>query len=219
MREATPKTVTALSLDDVKGYYAKTFRPDLTTMVVIGDVTADEAKMEIEKWFGNWKAAGAKPETNLPPVPDNKSSASNVPDPDLGAGFGESGGAVKCKSHQSGLLSAASGEFVLGGGFYATRLYHDLRQTAGYVYNVENQLSATQTRATYRVEYGCDPANVSKARTLILRDLVAMQTENVTQGSCSRPRPSCCARFLFRIERGGDAARLIRRSSWILPSG
>ena len=41
------------------------------------------------------------------------------------------------------------GDHVLGGGFYATRLYRDLRQKAGYVYNVDNALSATETRATY----------------------------------------------------------------------
>ena len=41
------------------------------------------------------------------------------------------------------------GNHVLGGGFYATRLYRDLRQKAGYVYNIDNSLHASETRATY----------------------------------------------------------------------
>ena len=36
------------------------------------------------------------------------------------------------------------GDHVLGGGFYATRLYRDLRQKAGYVYNVDNSLHASR---------------------------------------------------------------------------
>jgi zinc protease len=72
------------------------------------------------------------------------------------------------------------GTHVLGGGFYATRLYHDLRQVAGYVYTVDVALSASKTRATYSVSYGCDPENVSKARALIERDLNQMRTENVS---------------------------------------
>jgi zinc protease len=72
------------------------------------------------------------------------------------------------------------GNHVLGGGFYATRLYHDLRQVNGYVYNVDVHMNATKTRTAYVITYACDPANVSKARQLIERDLASMQKENVT---------------------------------------
>jgi zinc protease len=72
------------------------------------------------------------------------------------------------------------GDHVLGGGFYATRLYRDLRQKAGYVYNVDNVLRATETRATYSVTYGCDAQNVSKARLLVEQELAAMRTTEVS---------------------------------------
>ncbi len=72
------------------------------------------------------------------------------------------------------------GDHVLGGGFYATRLYHDLRQEGGLVYTVDDTLTSTKTRSVYTVTYGCDPQNVAKARDLIARDLRAMQTDNVT---------------------------------------
>lgn len=72
------------------------------------------------------------------------------------------------------------GNHVLGGGFYATRLYHDLRQVTGYVYNVDVSLEASKTRASYSVTYGCNPENVLKARVLIQRDLDQMRTEDVS---------------------------------------
>ena len=69
---------------------------------------------------------------------------------------------------------------MLGGGFYATRLYHDLRQKNGLVYFVSNTFSVGKTRATYSVSYGCDPPNVSKARVLVEQNVRAMQTTDVS---------------------------------------
>ena len=66
LREATPKTIASLTLADVKEYYAKVFRADMTTIAIIGDITPEEARPVIEKWFGAWKATGPKPVVTLP---------------------------------------------------------------------------------------------------------------------------------------------------------
>jgi zinc protease len=180
LRETTPDTLTKLTLDEVKQYHDATVRPDLTTIVVIGDVTADEAKATIEKWFGDWKAVGSKPDTDLPPVPVNQASAANVPDPEAVQDEVTLEQQLKINRFDPDYYPLQLGNHVLGGGFYATRLYHDLRQVAGYVYNVDVSLSASKTRADYTVSYGCDPDKVSKARSLIVRDLEQMRTQNVS---------------------------------------
>ncbi|HTX39612.1 MAG TPA: pitrilysin family protein [Bryobacteraceae bacterium] len=180
LREATPKTVSALALTDVKDYYGKVFRPDMTTIAVIGDITPEEARPVIEKYFGAWKASGAKPDVLLPPVPLNKPSAVTVPDPTAVQDSVELAQEVEINRFSPDYYALQLGNHVLGGGFYATRLYRDLRQKNGYVYNVDNALHANETRAAYSVTYGCDPVNVSKARLLIDQDLTAMRTTNVT---------------------------------------
>jgi len=180
LREATPKSVSALTLADIKDYYARVFRPDMTTIAVIGDITPEEARPVFEKWFGGWKNAGAKPVVTLPAVPINQPAAVNVPDPTQVQDSVELALQVGLNRFHPDYYALQLGDHVLGGGFYATRLYRDLRQKAGYVYNVDNSLHASETRATYSVTYGCDPENVSKARVLIEQDLTAMRTTNVT---------------------------------------
>lgn len=180
LREVTPESLQKLTLDDVKAYYAATMRPDLTTIVVIGDVTPEDAKAVVSKWFGEWKATGEKPNTALPAVPVNKASAANIADAEQVQDSVVLSEELKLNRFDPDYYPLQLGTHVLGGGFYATRLYHDLRQVAGYVYTVDVSLSAGKTRATYTVDYGSDPDKVSKARALIERDLNQMRTENVS---------------------------------------
>jgi zinc protease len=179
-REATPDTVTALSLDDVKGYYAHVFRPDLTTIVVIGDVTPDQARATIEKWFGAWGASGQAPDTDLPSVPSNPVSNTTVPNAARVQDSVTLAETVGVTRNDPDYYALVVGDHVLGGGFYATRLYRDIRQENGLAYEVSNDLNVGKLRSLYTVAYGCDPQNVGKVRTIVVRDLSDMQTAPVT---------------------------------------
>ncbi|HEX8881033.1 MAG TPA: pitrilysin family protein [Candidatus Acidoferrum sp.] len=178
-REVTQQTVASLTLQGVRDYYARTVRPDLTTIVVIGDTTPEEARKVIEKWFGPWKAVGAKPDVELPAVPANKPSAAIIPDANQLQDSVNLSQMVSMNRFDPDYYALQLGNHVLGGGFYATRLYHDLRQITGYVYNVDVSLNATKTRTVYTVTYACNPVNTGKARELILRDLITMQKNDV----------------------------------------
>jgi zinc protease len=180
LRQATPATVSALTLQDVKGYYRHVFRPDLTTIVVIGKVSPDQAKGVIEKYFGSWNATGPEPPTDLPAVPANKPSVTAVPDKSrvqVSATLAETLGLNRFNPDYYAL---ELGNHVLGGGFYATRLYQDLRENAGLVYYVSSSFNIGKTRGLYEVSYACDPPNVSKARAIVTRDLNEMRTKPVT---------------------------------------
>ena len=179
-REATPETINSLKLKDIKDYYAKVYRPDLTTIVVIGNVSPVMAKEVIEKYFGSWKAEGQKPETELPPVPLNKPVTSSVPDQSRVQDKVTLAQTLALTRSNPDYYALELGNHVLGGAFYATRFYKDLRENAGLVYYVTSSFNIGKTRANYSVNYGCDPPNVLKARVIIERDLKQMQTNNVT---------------------------------------
>ncbi len=208
LREVTPETVSKLTLDEVKQYHDATIRPDLTTIVVIGDVTPEEAKAVIEKWFGDWHATGEKPNTTLAPVPVNKASAANVADPEAVQDSVTLAEQVNLNRFDPDYYPLQLGDHVLGGGFYATRLYHDLRQVAGLVYSVDVSLGASKTRASYSVDYGCDPQNVSKAKALIIRDLNQMRTEDVSESDLHQAKALLLRQIpLSGVERGRGGGR------------
>ena len=56
----SPETIAAIELENVRAFYSSTYAPARTTLLVAGDLTAEEAKQFLEKAFGRWSATGAK---------------------------------------------------------------------------------------------------------------------------------------------------------------
>jgi zinc protease len=179
LRQATPQTVSALTLTNVQAYYRRVFRPDMTTVVVIGKVEPEHAKAVIERYFGAWKAERPKPDVDLPRVPPNRPSATKVPDKSRVQDRVILAQTLGMDRFNPDYYPLELGNHVLGGGFYATRLYRDLREHDGLVYDVGTAIEAGRTRALYLVEYACDPKNVSRARAIVVRDLRTMQAQPV----------------------------------------
>jgi zinc protease len=181
LRQALPSTVAGITLDDVRTYHRAVFRPDLTTIVVIGKIAPARAKELIEKYFGAWQAQGPKPETVLPPVPPSGPSVTDVPDASRVQDRVTLAETIGITRHDEDYYALELGNHVLGGGFYSTRLYRDLRKNTGLVYYVGTQIQAGKSRAIYFVEYACDPKNVARVSEAIKREIASLQSKPVTE--------------------------------------
>ncbi len=179
-RETTPESIKALTIHDVTDYYHQAFRPDLTTIVVIGNVSPDYARQEVIKYFGAWKTAGPKPNTLFPAASTNAAAVLNVPDASRVQDKVTLAQTLGLTRTNDDYYAIQLGNHVLGGAFYSTRLYRDLRKNAGLVYFVSSSFQIGLTRGIYEVAYACDPPNVSKARNMVVKDLEEMRTNNVT---------------------------------------
>jgi zinc protease len=80
LREATRADRTLARAGGCASYFRDTFRPDLATIVVIGNITPQQAQATIERYFGAWSASGPTPQVDLPTVPPNRAALLAVPD-------------------------------------------------------------------------------------------------------------------------------------------
>ncbi len=190
LRQTTPSTIMSITLNDVRDYYKKTFRPDMTTIVITGDITPQQALDITRREFGTWKASGPKPDINLPKRPDNKATNAHVPDSSSVQDtvvLAESIGNMDASNPERYFLQL--GDEVLGDGF-SSRLYRDLRVKNGYVYTVSSGLSFSRTRAGYSISFGADPDKVGAAARLALKNLEDMQSQFVTDSELNIAKSS-----------------------------
>ncbi len=61
----TEKSVENITLDKCKKYFETYFRPNVAYMAIVGDITLEEAKVQVEKNFGKWQKKDV-PRANYP---------------------------------------------------------------------------------------------------------------------------------------------------------
>jgi zinc protease len=178
LRMPTVASMQALSLDDLKAYDAKIMRPDLTTIVVVGNVTAAHARATIETAFADWHAAGDVPDLELPPVPRSGSGEVklDIPSTEDYVSYEQVLPLGRSSPQYYPLLL---GNAILGGGSLGpeqSRLFRDIRQNAGLVYSIDSQFLAHGARGRFSVEYACAPRNLARIQSLIEGELTQLRT-------------------------------------------
>lgn len=188
LRYPTPRNVGGLTLGKVKSYYARVFRPDMATIVIVGKVDPAQARQVVERAFGGWKAQGPKPDVDYAAVPANKPGQFNVPDRSASQDSVQMAQIIDVTLDDPTHFSLELGNQVLGGGFYASRLYHQLRDVSGLVYNVDTKFDLGRHRSTYTVSFGADPDKVAQASTMVVRELKQMQQAPVSDSELTRAK-------------------------------
>ena len=205
LREATPETVAAVTPDNVQAFYQSAFRPDLTTIVVVGDVTPEAARQVIEAAFGGWTRPGPTPKLDPPALPVNPPSVLRVDNPARQQDRVILAETIGLNTTDPLRYTLELGNSVLGGGF-SSRLYQALRVRTGYVYSVSSGFDWQRTRALYNVQFGADPGNLAKANALVHDELVRMQTVPVSDAELHRVKAQTLRRLGMADQSVGSIA-------------
>jgi zinc protease len=179
LRMPTPATVESITRDDLENYAKAYWRPDLTTVAVVGDVTPDQVRSVLGTAFSDWKPSG--------PTPDARSMA--YPAAHQGHEYiGTESTQVYIRLGQPA-LSRNNPDYdtllvlnqILGAaGSFESRLWQELRQKRGLVYSVNSSVEAGPDRGDFRVEMDASPNRVTEAVTFVLDELRRFQTQPVT---------------------------------------
>ena len=210
LRQPTAESLAGLDRADVLAFYARTMRPDRTTIVVVGDVSPEDARRVVEAQFGGWRNPADPATPDLPPVGDNAAATLRVPDPNALQDRVTLAQTLKLPVLSPERYPLLLGNVVLGGGF-SSRLYRDLRVRTGYVYSVSSLLDWTRTRGRYAIAFGADPDKVAAARELAVRNIKQMQTVPISDAELARAKAQILRQFPMQQASIGGIAGLYLR--------
>jgi zinc protease len=205
-RFATPQTVGSITPADVKSYYSSVYRPDMTTIVVIGNVDPQLAASVITKYFGGWTANGPKPAVAMPAVPNNISASTVVPDKERIQSEVQLVQVLSLTRTDPDypIVAVANQSFGAGG---SSILFHDVRDVHGLVYDVHTEADFRKHRSTFAVHFESDPSKVERAQSLIMADLNALSTTGLASDDLARGKAALVSLVPMRVSSFNGIAR------------
>ncbi|MBV8197741.1 MAG: insulinase family protein [Candidatus Eremiobacteraeota bacterium] len=218
LRRATAASVQAISRDDLTAFTQRYWRPDLTTIAIVGSVSPQRVRSSLEAAFAAWPASGPRPDPHLMPLPpatsghDYIGTAANQVFIRLGQP------ALPRSSHDYDTFLVLN-EILGAGGAFESRLWQELRQKRGLVYNVSSSLEADADRGDFRIELNAAPGRVIAAVELVRRELERLQQEPVSVTELQEAKVRLVGNALLdEASSTGQARQLLDIATNDLPS-
>lgn len=197
---ATPKSVESITLEKCKEFYNTFYAPNIAYLAVVGDISTDDAKDLVEKYFGSWK------KSEVPAFKYKRAKAplirkvSLIDRPSAVQSVVAVTYPVKLKMNDKDYIAARVVNQILGGSGTA-RLFMNLREDKAYTYGAYSNLSADELAGSFRAS--CQVKNVvsDSSVTEILYEMKKMRDEKVTAEELQNTKNFMAGTFAMSLER------------------
>jgi predicted Zn-dependent peptidase len=197
----TENTLRDITISDVKNYYRGLFTPKGSYLVIVGDVTKEQAKRWAEHYFGTWEG--------------HDKITSKYNDPYFHAGnrvlFVAKPGAPQSVITVSFPMKISSGDKnqlilntlngIFGGGGFGARLSQNLREKRAYTYGCYSKANVTEDGSYYSISGNFRNDVTDSAVAQILFELDRIQKSEVTDEELSGIKALLAGNFARSLEK------------------
>lgn len=201
----TAESLKAIARQDVLNFYKSYYRPDTTTLTLLGDFDPKVVKELLAKEFGNWKAEGKPKQLKYPTVSQPKPETAQLT-------LNGKTQAVTLMGHPSIMRSdrryypALVLNQVLGGDTLSSRLGTELRDRQGLTYGVYSYFQTGQGAGQFVIQMQTNPQDSQRAIASALEILKSVQSKGITQSEFTAAKASLINSFPVDISKPESVA-------------
>ncbi len=203
-RHATSESLSRVTLDDVKRWHAFAYRPDLTTISVVGDVSADQVLATFDKYFGSWKVTGKRPNFTYPEIagqgkrrPSRSTTVTSTTTQQADVTLTQR---VPLRRGEQDVIALQLANTMLSGEGTGSMLFNDVRKDKGYVYSIDSDLSVSQTGSTFQLTFASDPKNVDAAQRTAARTLERLRRFPPSDSDLALAKAMTLSNFIVSVD-------------------
>ena len=202
----TAEVIKSFSADELKTFYAATYRPDNATLLAVGDVVPDQLLPMLETSFGSWKAPSTpKPSQPLPATPSAAARTIYIVDKPGAPQSQIRIGSVGVPRSTEDYFPIQVMNTILGGSF-SSRLNNNLREVHGYTYGAFSSFDMRIGPGPFSASAGVQTDKTSEALTEFFNELNGI-LKPVPEDELKREKNYVALRYPGTFETTGDMAR------------
>ena len=204
---ATENTLNNIKREDLMGYYQTYFSPLVATLVVVGDVTPEQALTSAKKYFGEWTGNAVPVRTYPAPAELKANQVAFVAMPGAVQSVIDVTYAIPLNITSSDYLAATVLNNILGGSGFQTRLMQNLREDKAYTYGAYSSMSPDDVIGNFSAGASVRNDVSDSAIVQLLFEMDRLCTEAVSAETLKSAKSIMSGAFARRLENAGTVAQ------------
>ncbi|GAB4365755.1 MAG: pitrilysin family protein [Calditrichia bacterium] len=207
--ELSVANLEAVTLEDIKAFYETYFHPQLTRLVIIGDISKPELHSILERYFGTWKTDREPAIREFPP----QEPLQNL-DIKVFTNYEDSQVTLRI-AHEAPESSHPDYEklelanHILGGSSLTSRLGINIRDKQGLTYGIISKLRGRNHGGWWYVGGKTSPENVGKMFVSTLYEIQRMRESKVTENELNDAKRFFLGTLPMVVETPGDIMHIL----------
>lgn len=205
----TKETVTALTLNDVKNYYADYFSPTIASVVVVGDLAQDAVVSKLsflKQWTGNKVMKGMEP--TLPAIDKTKIYFVNkdkAPQSEIRIGYMAMPYDATGEYYKSTIMN-----YMLGGAFNS-HINMNLREVHGFTYGARTGFAGNQFAGPFTGSAGVRGNATDSSVVEFMKEIKNYADKGITEEELNFTKSSIGQSEALKYETATQKAGFIKR--------
>ncbi|MHC5594612.1 MAG: M16 family metallopeptidase [Nostoc sp.] len=205
----TAESVKSITRDDLLGFYQTHYRPDTTTIAIVGDFEPAKVKTLLNQVFGKWQAAGKPPvlEIKSVPLPQTLTRLNKViPGKTEAVTYiGYNGISRKDPRYYAALVLNQ----ILGGDTLSSRLGTEVRDRQGLTYGIYSGFAAGINPGPFLIQMQTAPGDAQKAIASTLALLKQLREQGVSEAELNGAKRSITNSYPVDLANPSEVSSII----------
>jgi zinc protease len=201
----TDATLAKVNIDQIKNHYKTYFKPNISYLVVTGDITKAKAEKLVKNYFGKWQKGEVPTHTYGLPRPPEKTQVDFVHKPGAVQSVINITYPIELQPGQPDVIRSQVANSIFGG-YFNSRINANLREGHGWTYGARSSLQPDELIGSFNASASVRNAVTDSSVIELLKEMDRMRNEKVSASELQVVKNVLMGNFSQSLEQPGTVA-------------